>query len=1095
MKDYSSEDVELVRQSPLFDAAWYVEQYPDLRFLNIDPAEHYVWLGGRLGRNPSPWFDVATYLLLNDDVAVSRINPLLHYLKWGMAEGRTCITGDARGLWCRDATNAARPAANPAVARFEDPEPSSCPFFEPEAKKDAFVAWQHFNGSSSFREESIRAALKAAGEVTRFSVIVPVYNPPIAALEDCINSVLQQTYGNWELILVDDASTDPNVLQILSKWEQTDPRITVHARPENGHISVATNDGAERASGEFLVFLDNDDMLERHALALIAAYIAEEPSTDLVYSDDARFRDGDNTLSVPKFKPEWSPELLLSFCYVSHVKAICRQLYGEIGGSRKGFEGSQDHDMLLRAGERARHVGHIPQVLYHRRVLPGSTAASGHAKPYSFQAGRRAVEEAFHRRSVPCDVQQPTWAFQRGYGIYVPVMPDSGPRVTLVIPTKNNWRSLDRMLVSLKKTTYRDYDILIADNMSDDLETVDYLENTGARRVRIPNPRNKFNFAAINNRAVEQVDSEFVLFLNDDVEVLDPRWLSQMMGWARLPDVGAVGVRLLYGDGRVQHGGVITSLPHSVGRTAFRGLDGQDAGYMFFARVSRNCSAVTAACMLTPRALFAETGGFDESRFGVAYNDIDYCIRLRERGSRIVYCGETELVHHESTSRSRTDAPSEISGYSRLHGRDADPYYSPHLGKESNRFEIKPTVVPAVKNHRPIRVLAATHNLRIEGAPKSAFEMLSGLSRDDRFEVTVVSPSDGPLGDTYREAGIAVQVLDRELSINRHPERHDALHEMLNAAVNVDRHDVVYANTAELFWIIEAGKRFGVPSVWNIRESQSWKCYYERFPAEIGARALAAYSFPYRVVFVAHATRKRWSSLETMRNFHVIHNGIDIQRLRDASAPGGRAAARARLCVPDDAVVLLTLGTVAARKGQHDLLEAVAKIPETTLRKLFVFVVGARPSGYLDYIENLIGSMPNYARDRVRLVGETAETADFWNAADVFVCTSRLESYPRVILEAMAHELPIVTTPSFGVREQVREGVNALFYQPGDSDALRAELLKLINDPALRTAMSGNSLPVLDCLTSYEEMLEEYKEIIRAAAFSSVPTANLNPFR
>lgn len=1092
---YLPEDIDLIRQSPFFDGSWYAARHPDVTMLGMDPAEHYLWLGARLGRSPSRHFDGDAYLSLNDDVAERGINPLLHYLKWGRNEARSYLAvGGDESPSGQQEDLPPRMAATSAVALFEDPEPQNCWYFDPGPKRSPFLAWQHYNGPSSFRSESIRSALDVIEEPLRFSIIVPVYNPPLEVLEDCIRSVVEQTHGNWELILVDDASTDKAVLPLLTAWARRDARITVHARQENGHISVATDDGVRLASGDFLVFLDNDDMLARDALALITLYVQNEPTTDLVYSDDGRFNDGKETLATANFKPGWSPELLLSFCYISHVKAVRRQLYWNVGGSRRGFEGSQDHDLLLRAGERARHVGHIPQILYHRRVLPGSTAASGHAKPYSFEAGRRAAEEAFHRRNVPCDVQQPAWAFERGYGIYVPVMPDTGPRVTVIVPTRNNWQSLDRLLRSLKKTTYRDYDLLIVDNMSDDPQTVAYLEKAGVSVVRIPNPGDKFNFAAINNEAVKQVDSEFILFLNDDIEVLDPRWLSQMVGWGRLPGVGIVGARLLFGDGRVQHGGVATSLPHHVGRTAFRGLARRDFGYLFFARVSHNCSAVTAACMLTPRALFLEMGGFDQQVFGVAYNDIDYCIRVRDSGRRIVYCGETELAHHESTSRGKTDALSEIAAYRRLHGADPDPYYSPHLSKENNRFEIKPSVVPPVRSHRPIRLLAATHNLRIEGAPNSAFELLSGISRDNRFEVTVISPSDGPLRAAYLDAGIDVRVLDRELSINRHLRNvgdYEGLHGKLNQAVGLDRYDVVYANTAELFWVIDAAHSSGVPSVWNIRESQSWKCYYDRYPAEIGTRALAAYAYPYRAVFVAQATRKRWSSLETMHNFHVIHNGIDIDRLRPPGSAGNPADARRRLGIPEDAVVILAVGTVAARKGQHDLLEAIGRMPKETTDKLFVCIVGARPSAYLDFLRNLLDALPGHVRDRIRLVNETGNTGDFWSAADIFVCNSRLESYPRVILEAMAHELPIVTTPSFGVREQVQEGANAVFYQPGDSGTLCAELCRLVEDRAGREAMSKSSLPALACLASYQQMLNEYKDILHAAAFSSVPGAAL----
>lgn len=455
--------------------------------------------------------------------------------------------------------------------------------------------------------------------------------------------------------------------------------------------------------------------------------------------------------------------------------------------------------------------------------------------------------------------------------------------------------------------------------------------------------------------------------------------------------------------------------------------------------------------------------------------------------ARIVYCGEAELFHHEGTSRGKRDALPEIASYARLHERDADPYFSPHLGRESNRFEIKPTVVPAVDRHRPVRVLAVTHNLRLEGAPNSAFELISGLNRDPRFEVSVVSPADGPLKATYADIGIPVRVLDSGLSINRNLEDYDGLHARFAEATGLDGFDLAYANTAELFWVIEAAAKRGVPSVWNIRESQSWKAHYARFPREIAARALRAFALPYWVVFVSHHTRHRWAPLEEMGNFDVIHNGVDLARLGRREDPATRAGLRRSLGLPDDAVVVLNLGTVCARKGQHDLVKAFANLPEETRAKVHLLIVGARASEYLDYLRHRIEALPAAARERVQLIEETGDTRPFWNAADIFTCTSRLESYPRVILEAMAHELPIITAPTFGAREQVREGVNALFYTPGDTEGLAHHLRELVQAPDRRREMARANGAVLDCLTSHDDMVERHAELMRAAAFSSVP--------
>ena len=418
--------------------------------------------------------------------------------------------------------------------------------------------------------------------------------------------------------------------------------------------------------------LDHDDLLEPDALAHLALYLDAQPETDLVYSDEDQIGP-DHRPHSPQFKPDWSPELLLSFCYVGHLAAIRRGLYQELGGMRSDFDGSREHDLWLRAAERTRRVGHVPQVLDHRRIVPGSSSA--HGKPATLEAGRRAVEEAFRRRGLVCPVEQRRWAAQAGCAVFEPAMPDDGPSVAILIPTRNHGARLELAIDSLARTTYRNYRIYVIDNESDDPETLRYLASLPHRVLRIANPDGRFNFSAINNAAAAMVEEDLLLFLNDDTEVINPRWLSQMVGWSRLEGVGAVGARLLYPDGRVQHAGVAHPFNEGLSGHSFRLLPWWNPGPLNLANVSRNSLAVTAACMLTPRKLFAELGGFDQDRFAVAYNDADYCYRLGDAGYRCVYCAEAELYHHEGLSRGQGDDPRELRRFSRA----ARPSHRPVL--------------------------------------------------------------------------------------------------------------------------------------------------------------------------------------------------------------------------------------------------------------------------------------------------------------------------------------------------------------------------------------------------------------------------------
>jgi GT2 family glycosyltransferase len=960
-----------------------------------------------------------------------------------------------------------------------------CPYFAPPAPLDPYEAWLRVNQDNPRRRRRLDATRRPAGAVPRFSVIVPVYNPPIDVLRTMIRSVLDQTVADWELVLADDASPDPCVRQDLQYWSARDSRIRVVERRENGNISRATNSAAAAARGEFLVLLDHDDLLHPDALAHVSLYLDEHPEADLVYTDDDKV-DADGRRHSPQFKPDWSPELLLGFCYTAHLTAVRRRLYEAVGGMRAGFEGSQDHDFWLRASEVARGVGHIPQVLYHWRILPGSTALSGHCKPASFEAGRRAVEEAFHRRGLPCRVEHPRWAIRDGCAIFEPVMPDDGPTVAILIPSRNHGPRLRIALHSLAKTTYRNSRIYILDNESDDSATLDYLRTLPHRVLRIPNRDGRFSFSAINNTAAAMVDEDLLLFLNDDIEVINPRWLSQMVGWSRLEGVGAVGARLLFPDDRIQHAGVVHGFDEGLAAHAFRLLPRSESGTFNLARVSRTCMAVTAACMLTPRRLFLELGGFDERRFAVAYNDPDYCYRLGDAGYRNVYCAEAELYHHEGLSRGQGDDPLEIAAYRRTHHHRVDPYFSPHFDPDVETFQAKPTVVPIGSRSGPVPLLGVTHNLNWEGAPRIEFEIVRRLQASGAVRAEVFSLCDGPLRRAYEREGIPIHVEEDLAGLASSLELYREGTALLADWIRERGFEVVHANTLRTFWAVESARLAGIPSVWSVHESEPWQTSFDDLPSDLAASALACLAYPYRVVFSARSSLRVWDDLNTSGNFELIRYAHDVPKVRQDMERIGRPRARHELGVADDDFCVLLLGTVCERKGQLDLLRAFESLPDPIARRMRCFVVGARDS--LAYSRKLVErsrKLPTDRRNRFVVVPETGETAAYWRAADVFCCTSRIESYPLVTMEAMAAGLPIVTTPVFGIAEQVRPSINALIYQPGDVATLAAHLDLLVQDGPQRRRLAEGSPRVLDSLPDDTRMNDLYRRTILAAAESS----------
>jgi GT2 family glycosyltransferase/glycosyltransferase involved in cell wall biosynthesis len=956
------------------------------------------------------------------------------------------------------------------------------PAFQIPESLDPYKAWIEVNEWNARREDLLRERLSKMASRPLLSVLMPVYNPPLEFMERAIQSVVEQVYDNWELCIADDASSDPKVRDALARWAEGDPRIRFMVRDTNGNISRASNSAAELVHGDYIMLMDQDDEITPDALGEVALYLAEHPETDILYSDDDKIN-WKGERSAPQFKPDWSPELLLSYMYFSHLFVLRTEMFRQVGGLRVGFEGSQDYDLALRVTEIAGHVGHIPKVLYHWRVLPGSTASSGQAKPESFDAGMRAVQDALRRRGINAGVFRPDWAIQAACGVFSHRFADNGPRIAIIIPTKDNLGVLKQCVESLKKTTYQNFEVVIVDNESDDPATLAYLASLQHTVLRIPNPGSKFSFAAINNRAVEQVNADYVLLLNNDTEVLAPEWLSQMVGYMGMPGAGAVGARLLLPDGRIQHAGIVHGYYNGMVGPAFKLLPASDHGYLSNTVVTRNYSAVTAACLLTPRELFLRMGGFDEENFAVAYNDVDYCYRLEAAGYRIIYCHSAELIHHEGYSRGSGDNPSEPAAFRKKYRGKIDAYYNPNLSLQDERFAIESRTI-APDTLKPIRALMCAFNLNWEGAPYSQFEMTVRLKDTGTIDPIVYCPQDGPLRSAYEDAGIQVEVFDHPLlGVQRLLPYQHAI-EGFADRIRDWNVELVYGNTMQTFYAIDAARWLGLPSIWNPRESEPWQTYFDFLGPEISSRALDCFCYPYKVVFVSDASRNSCAALNSHNNFITVHNGLDREKFRTILSKWPRELARAQLGLEKNELMVLTVGTVCDRKGQIDVIEAAGQLNLPTDQKIRCIIVGDRPGDYSDRANAALRGLPPLKRSSVEIFPETSDVALYYSAADVFACTSRIESFPRVILEAMAAGLPIVTTPVYGIVEQVQENINALFYRPGDSGALAERLGDLVRDADLRRRLAENSRYVLDTLNDYEMMVSAYAKVFREAWLS-----------
>ena len=958
---------------------------------------------------------------------------------------------------------------------------------------DLYDAWMGVNQWNAKREELLQQRLKQLPASPLLSIILPVYNPPVECLNRAIASVCFQVYANWELCIADDASTNGEIKNCLEGWAQNDARIKIHYRQSNGNISLATNSAASIATGSHLVFLDHDDELSPDALAEIALYIAAHPEADIIYSDDDKI-DVNGKRFAPQFKPDWSPELLLSYMYFSHVFVVRRILFDEVGGTRTGYEGSQDYDLALRISEKAKHIGHIPLILYHWRVIEGSTAASGNAKPASIDAGRNAVQGALDRRGIQAIAYQPDWAKEAGVGIFSHKFNfDDLPSVSIIVPTKDHVKILKRCVDSiLSKTEYPNYEILIVDNDSVDPSTFKYLETICKRpnvsNIKVSCPEGRFNFSYINNRAVESVHSEYVLFLNNDTEVINKEWLKQMVGYAQMDAVGAVGARLLYPDRRIQHAGVLRKFYRGLAGHAFIRHSEWSLGYLGYPRVLRNYSAVTAACLITPRTLFLEMDGFDEHYFKVAYNDVDYCGRLLDKGLRVVYTPEAELFHHEGFSRGFTDDPQEGAAFREKYCNHKDRYYNPSLSLNNENFEIWPRCVSTGELKKPVRTLMCSHNLNHEGAPHCLYEIAVWLKNVNLIEPLIFSPTDGPLRALYESQGIRV-IIDEGLGYVFETLHYKARVQVFTEFIKNLDVDLVFCNTIINFYAVEAAKGACIPSIWNIHESEPWQHYQNWWGAELAETASRCFAYPYKVIFVAHTTKALYHSFEWKHNFHVIHNGLNLQRIYQEADKYDRDVVREQLGILDDELAILLPGTICERKGQHDLALALQSISKSTLQRIRCFIVGETkvPVPYSRKLRSIVDDLPEEIKNQISILPTTSEIFKFYKAADIFVCTSRIESFPLVILEAMAFKLPIITTPVFGIQEQVQENINALYYAPGDHVALAEALNCLVINDDLRKRFSSNSLPVLRQLGTLDDMMGSYAAAFKEGYLSAGP--------
>ena len=560
-----------------------------------------------------------------------------------------------------------------------------------EEREVEYQEWYEKNKPSE--EELARQRKKKWKNPVVISVLVPAYRTPEVFLKQMMESVLFQTYPYLELCIADGSGTDDSVENVVKEYQKKDPRVRYRRLEKNEGIAGNTNAAIEMASGDYLALFDHDDLLSPNALFEVASAIEKEKA-DVIYTDEDKVTSDLKEHFQPHFKPDFNPDLLCANNYICHLFVVKRSLALKLGGQDPAYDGAQDYDFIFRCTENAEKIVHVAKILYHWRVHQASTADNPSSKLYAFDAGKRAIEAHLARIGAKAEVSH-----TKDLGFYrVKYQLQGNPMVSIVIPNKDEKETLKKCLESIwKKTSYPKYEIILVENNSTTQEIRDYYkELDGKKRVRVVYWDKEFNYSAINNFGISYAKGEYILCLNNDITVISPDWLEELLANCQRPEVGIVGARLYYPDNTIQHAGIVLGMGGCAG-SLFVGLARSRGGYLHKAALQQDLSAVTAACFMVKKEVFEKVGGFEE-KLAVAFNDVDFCLKVRHAGYLVVYDPYAELYHHESKTRGyeNTEAKKrrfqEEIEYMRCHWMPdilRDPYYNENLSLKASDYSLR----------------------------------------------------------------------------------------------------------------------------------------------------------------------------------------------------------------------------------------------------------------------------------------------------------------------------------------------------------------------------------------------------------------------
>jgi O-antigen biosynthesis protein len=947
-------------------------------------------------------------------------------------------------------------------ARETPTTPQEAPSVRPSPVEpvDRYAAWIAEHEPDAAGLERQRRLSKEFSAPVRISLLTPVHNTPAAFLEEMFASVLAQTYGHWELCVVDAASDQSETIETLRRWQARDERIRVERLPENFGIAENTNRALRLATGEFVACLDHDDMLAPFALYELARGAMDVPEADILYSDEDRLS-AHGKRHAPFFKPEWDPELLCASMYIGHLSAYRRLLALELDGFRKEFDLSQDYDFALRATERARAIHHIPHVLYHWREHPASGSAGG--KPDARRTNLAALADAMCRRNLAAEIVEYPTANRARLKI------ERWPRVSVIVPTDSPTRAQACLQDLPRATNYPDLEIVLVTNrrLAESLEFLE-AENASIRLVPYDKP---FNFSDKCNVGAEAATGARLVFLNDDVETEQADWIQNLIEPLENPEIGAVAPKLLYETGKIQHAGLVMGVRGLAG-TAFHQRPANSTEHFNLAQSERDVAALSAACLAMRRDDFRRVGGFDAVNTPIAHSDIDLSFKVREAGLRCVYTPYATLRHaghasigiEETQTQTKRRARDKASIFllKRWAGYTThDPYFPDNMRDWLHTDS--PTPIRMSGRNDPNAVIATSfdllfvsHDLSLSGAPMMLFHAAEWCRRHGMF-VTVMAPEDGPLREKYEAEGIPL-IIDPLVETE---------HESFAAFA---RHfDCVVANTIRTSAVVRALKGEEVPVVWWLHEPGSVGEHYLREEPKLRA------AMPVADLLLAPSERTA--------SVYRPYTESPVKCLQNAIPDTGGQPFPDRDSSP---LRFLLLASVEPRKGQDVFVKALAQLPRE-IQRTAKFEIAGRildPAFWptIDSIAQRVENLTvNGAASHVEAIGKLTE-------ADVIVSPSRDEAMPTVtILEAMSLGRAIITTNVGGAAEVFSDGENALLVRPEAPDELAAAIRRLIENRVLVRELGRKARQTYEEGFTMERFGAEFSELIAGAISSPAP--------